>query len=135
MLASFSAVSCMARATIGQVHSNPDAYATVVKAAEEAAASDARSASTCLPTWSNVVFTQIKDMPKDGRPSMLEDLEAGRRLELPWLSGAVVRLGAKAEVPTPIHCARQCAAFDPRARQRHEQQRDVALTRHCRGSY
>ena len=51
----------------------------------------------------NVVYTQIKDMPKDGRPSMLEDLEAGRRLELPWLSGAVVRLGAKAKVPTPIH--------------------------------
>jgi 2-dehydropantoate 2-reductase len=34
---------------------------------------------------------------------MLEDLERGRRLELPWLSGAVVRLGQEARVPTPIH--------------------------------
>ena len=34
---------------------------------------------------------------------MLEDLERGRRLELPWLSGAVVRLGREAGVPTPIH--------------------------------
>jgi 2-dehydropantoate 2-reductase len=34
---------------------------------------------------------------------MLEDLERGRRLELPWLSGAIVRLGREVNVPTPIH--------------------------------
>jgi 2-dehydropantoate 2-reductase len=34
---------------------------------------------------------------------MLEDLERGRRIELPWLSGAVVRLGREVGVPTPIH--------------------------------
>ena len=34
---------------------------------------------------------------------MLEDLERGRRLELPWLSGAVVRIGKEVGVPTPIH--------------------------------
>lgn len=103
MLASFSAVSCMARATIGQVHSNPDAYATVVRAAEEAACVGRALGIDLPPDMEKVVYTQIKDMPKDGRPSMLEDLEAGRRLELPWLSGAVVRLGTKASVPTPIH--------------------------------
>ena len=34
---------------------------------------------------------------------MLSDLERQRPLELPWLSGAVVRLGAAKGVPTPIH--------------------------------
>ena len=34
---------------------------------------------------------------------MLEDLERGRPLELPWLSGAVARLGKEADVPTPTH--------------------------------
>ena len=34
---------------------------------------------------------------------MLEDLERGRRLELPWLSGAVVRIGREAGVETPTH--------------------------------
>jgi 2-dehydropantoate 2-reductase len=34
---------------------------------------------------------------------MLEDLERGKRLELPWLSGAIVRLGEAAGVPTPMH--------------------------------
>jgi 2-dehydropantoate 2-reductase len=103
MLASFSAVACLARASIGEVHANADAYATVVRAADEAAAIG-RALGIDLPSdMEHVVFSQIKDMPKDGRPSMLEDLEAGRRLELPWLSGAIVRLGMKTGLKTPIH--------------------------------
>ena len=34
---------------------------------------------------------------------MLEDLERGRRLELPWLSGAVVRIGRTVGIDTPVH--------------------------------
>src|SRR4030095_1901096 len=34
---------------------------------------------------------------------MLEDPERGRRLELPWLSGAVVRLGKEVGVMAPTH--------------------------------
>jgi 2-dehydropantoate 2-reductase len=34
---------------------------------------------------------------------MLQDLERHRRLELPWLSGAVVRMGRALDVETPIH--------------------------------
>jgi hypothetical protein len=34
---------------------------------------------------------------------MLQDLESGRRLEVPWLSGTVARLGAERGVATPIH--------------------------------
>jgi 2-dehydropantoate 2-reductase len=33
--------------------------------------------------------------------SMALDLSQGKPLELPWLAGAVVDLGAKAGVPTP----------------------------------
>lgn len=39
------------------------------------------------------------------KPSLLVDLEAGNRLEVGWLSGAVHRLGQKAGVPTPTHTA------------------------------
>ncbi len=37
------------------------------------------------------------------RASMAIDLLAGRRLELPWLSGAVVRKGAKLGIATPAN--------------------------------
>ncbi|MEO1020800.1 MAG: 2-dehydropantoate 2-reductase, partial [Pseudomonadota bacterium] len=39
----------------------------------------------------------------NAKPSMLLDLEQGRKLELPWLSGAVTRLGGELRVPTPVH--------------------------------
>jgi 2-dehydropantoate 2-reductase len=34
---------------------------------------------------------------------MLNDLERGNRLELPWLSGGLVRLGREAGIETPTH--------------------------------
>jgi 2-dehydropantoate 2-reductase len=37
--------------------------------------------------------------------SMQVDLERGNRLELPWLSGAVVDFGAQLGVPTPANAA------------------------------
>lgn len=42
-------------------------------------------------------------LPPGARSSMLEDLDRGRPLELPWLSGAVVRIGTEVGVETPIH--------------------------------
>jgi 2-dehydropantoate 2-reductase len=42
-------------------------------------------------------------LPWNARSSMLEDLERGRPLELPWLSGAVARIGQEHGVDTPIH--------------------------------
>jgi 2-dehydropantoate 2-reductase len=49
------------------------------------------------------VARAYKALPPQAKASMLEDLERGRRIELPWLSGAVVRIGRELGVPTPIH--------------------------------
>lgn len=46
------------------------------------------------------------------KASMLHDLEAGRRLELPWLAGAVVRRSAARGLATPA-CSFICAALAP----------------------
>ena len=45
----------------------------------------------------------IDGMPAEMRASMAIDLSQGRRLELPWLSGAVVRLGKELGVPVPAN--------------------------------
>ncbi len=42
-------------------------------------------------------------LPPEMKASMLGDLERGNRLELPWLTGAVVRLGRELGVPTPVN--------------------------------
>ena len=41
-------------------------------------------------------------LPIEMKASMLGDLERGNRLELEWLTGAVVRLGREPGVPTPV---------------------------------
>jgi 2-dehydropantoate 2-reductase len=103
MLTSFSATACLARAPIGRVLDDPGAHAFLLEAAHEAAAVG-RARGVKLPgDVVEATLAQVAGMPRDGKPSMLEDLEAGRRLELPWLSGAVVRLGKAAGVPTPLH--------------------------------
>lgn len=45
----------------------------------------------------------MKSLPLAMRASMFEDLLAGRRLELPWLSGRVVRVGRDRGIPTPAN--------------------------------
>jgi 2-dehydropantoate 2-reductase len=44
-------------------------------------------------------------IPATMTSSMQVDLERGNRLELPWLGGAVVELGAQLGVPTPANAA------------------------------
>ena len=103
MLASFSAVACLARATIGQVLDDPQAYRLLIDAVTEAATVARARGIAMEADIRSLVDAQVRDLPRDGKPSMLEDLEAGRPLELDFLSGAVARLGAQAGVPTPFH--------------------------------
>ena len=52
------------------------------------------------------VFEKIMHITDNSPPlmsSMANDLIAGRRLELEWLSGAIHRLGQGASIATPIH--------------------------------
>ena len=44
-------------------------------------------------------------LPHDMTSSMHHDLERGNRLEVEWLSGGVVQLGAAKQVPTPCNRA------------------------------
>jgi len=45
----------------------------------------------------------ISRMPPGVKPSMMVDLEAGRRIELDTFNGAVVRYGRKHGVDTPLN--------------------------------
>jgi 2-dehydropantoate 2-reductase len=47
----------------------------------------------------------LQNLPPEMKSSMQLDLERGRRLELEWLNGEVVRLGAQLGVPTPQNAA------------------------------
>jgi 2-dehydropantoate 2-reductase len=47
----------------------------------------------------------LDSLPAEMRASMLHDLEAGNRLEAPWLCGAVARMSAAADLEAPLNRA------------------------------
>ncbi|HKJ63326.1 MAG TPA: 2-dehydropantoate 2-reductase [Hyphomicrobiales bacterium] len=104
-LSALSGLTTLCRQAIGPIRSDPDARALFEGAIGETAAV-ARAVGVKLADNAEVKTMQFTDGLPDGmKASMLHDLENGRRLELPWLSGEVVRLGRKRGIPTPVHSA------------------------------
>lgn len=99
----FSAMTSITRCPIGPLRSDPELRA-IMETAWHEAIHVARAKQVPLPaTIFGDIVTAINALPPGAKSSMLEDLERGRRLELPWLSGAVVRIGEEVGVDTPTH--------------------------------
>ena len=98
-----SAATTLTRQPIGPVRSDPDSRWMLAGAIAEATAVG-RALGVRLPgDTEERVLGLLDTNPTNGKSSQLVDLERGRRLELEWLSGAIVRLGREHGVPTPIH--------------------------------
>jgi 2-dehydropantoate 2-reductase len=99
----FSGMTTVARVPLGIVVSDPGLLAMAETALHESIAV-ARGRQIPLPAkMFDDVMASYRALPPGVKSSMLEDLERGRRLELQWLSGAVVRIGEEVGVPTPTH--------------------------------
>jgi 2-dehydropantoate 2-reductase len=53
----------------------------------------------------NNVFLKVQKIDAHARSSMADDLKAGRRTEIDWLNGEVVKLGHKLGRKTPVNAA------------------------------
>jgi 2-dehydropantoate 2-reductase len=102
-LSVFSGMTAVTRSPIGILRDDPDLLSMLRAACEESIAVG-RARGVPLPDMvMDEILAMVHSLPPVAKSSMLEDLERGRQLELPWLSGAVVRLGRESQVPTPIH--------------------------------
>src|SRR5205814_5543095 len=95
-LAAFAGCTCLARQPIGAVRADPDLRATFEGAVQEAWSVGRASGVPLADDYVKAQLTAIDMLPAEMKASMLHDLEAGRRLEAPWLSGAVVRMATDA---------------------------------------
>ena len=102
-LATWSGMTSVTRSPMGVVRDTPATFDMMMAAIGEVIAVGTARGIAFPPDLMDATIALIKGFPASSKSSMLEDLERGRRLELPWLSGAVVRLGQEADVPTPIH--------------------------------
>ena len=102
-LSVFSGMTAVTRCPIGPIFNDPELFAMLKTAARETMAV-ARAKGVPIP---DEVIDDVERsygaLPPHMKSSLLEDLERGRRLELPWLSGAVVRIGKEVGVDTPTH--------------------------------
>ena len=99
----FSGMTAVTRCPIGPIRDDT-ALAEMMRGAIRESMTVARALGVPL-TDALVDEIQVATaaLPPQAKSSLLEDLERGRPLELPWLSGAVVRLAKQAGVDTPIH--------------------------------
>lgn len=102
-VAGFSAIACLARQPIGPVLADPALAALYRQAMDEVAAlAAARGVALESDVVERMLALQHTYRP-DAKVSMLEDLEAGKPLELEWLSGYVSREARRLGVATPFH--------------------------------
>jgi 2-dehydropantoate 2-reductase len=103
LLSVFSGMTAVTRCSIGPIASDPD-LSDMLRAAVAETMAVAHATGVAVPdAVLDDVDRAYKTLPPHMKSSMLEDLERGKRLELPWLSGAVARIGREVGVPTPIH--------------------------------
>lgn len=102
-LGTWSGMTTVTRSAMGVIRESPELMRMMDAALEEALAVG-RARDIAFPDGLVEATQQmVRNFPPGSKSSMLEDLERGRRLELPWLSGALARMGHEAGVPTPVH--------------------------------
>jgi 2-dehydropantoate 2-reductase len=95
----------VARIDFGQAAASPEIKRLVWEATEEAAAVARVEGVNLAPEAGNRLLTFLDSYSQKNprwRPSLLQDLEAGRRLELEDLVGVIAHKGTQHGIPTPV---------------------------------
>jgi 2-dehydropantoate 2-reductase len=102
-LVAVSGLCALTRRPIGDLSDDPDIAPLIEEAMQEVVdvgrACGVQFPPDVLDPWRAF----IRGAPPNLTPSMAVDLRAGNRLELQWLAGRVVQLGAEHGVPTPVN--------------------------------
>jgi 2-dehydropantoate 2-reductase len=88
---------------IGAIRTDPDRRALLLAAMREVVAVGRAQHVALAPDFADDRLVFCDGLPATMTSSMAHDLAAGRRLELPWLSGAVVAMGKKLSIATPAN--------------------------------
>lgn len=104
-LVAVSGTTAVARAPLGVVRADADLRWMFEQAMRETWSLARRRGVKLAEDFVAKQMGFLDTLPAEMRASMLHDLEAGNRLEAPWLSGAVARMSAEAGLETPVNRA------------------------------
>ena len=103
LLATFAGLTALMRLPIGPLRENAGTR-VMSRAALDEAHAVARAKGTGLPRdFVERTLAGCDGLPFEMKSSILQDLERGRRLELPWLSGTIAHPGQELGTP-PYSC-------------------------------
>jgi len=102
-LASIASITTLTRAPIGPIRSEPRSRRLLKALVDEAVAVGVAKNVGMAAGDAALIFAVIDALDPAMRASMAFDIEHGKPLESPYLSGAIVRIGEKLGVPTPTH--------------------------------
>ena len=102
-LASLSAMTALTRMPIGPLREDADTRALFRQLADEVVDVGRAKGVPLGDGTVDAMLARLDSLPGSMVASMQGDLLRGNRLELPWLSGGVVRLGESLGVATPAH--------------------------------
>jgi 2-dehydropantoate 2-reductase len=102
-LAPGATLTSACHATIGEVRGTPEG-AALYRALIAETVAVARASGAALPSdAAEAAMDQIQSLPAGMKTSMQLDYERRCRVELEDLTGAVVRLGRRLGIPTPVY--------------------------------
>lgn len=105
LFAAVSGITASARCTMQDIRDS-EPLAALFRTVISETTSVARARGVALTeTISDDTWAAAQGMPAAMRASTAIDLEAGRPLEIEWISGAVVRLAAHAGISVPVNTA------------------------------
>ncbi|MCE7979793.1 MAG: ketopantoate reductase family protein [Caldilinea sp. CFX5] len=96
-------VLCLMRGSKGQVWDYPETRNLMHQTIGEGVAVAQAHGVALPPTLPDDLLKAFDSFPPPYKPSLLVDLEHGRRLEIEAWNGALVRYGKAAGVPTPVN--------------------------------
>lgn len=103
LFASMSGVTAAARCTLGDIKRDPHLSRLYKDGIAETAALG-RALGVSLPSDVEAgIWKRASGLPESVRASTAIDLEAGRPLEVDWISGAVSRLSEEIGLDAPVH--------------------------------
>jgi 2-dehydropantoate 2-reductase len=100
-----SAVTGATRQTIGPIRGNPRTRGLLLDVMKETVAVGRAHGVNLPEDFAEKRMAFVDGLPAEMTSSMHNDLAAGKRLELDWLSGGVVELGKAVNMPTPMNRA------------------------------
>jgi 2-dehydropantoate 2-reductase len=102
-LNALSAMTAVTRQPIGVIRADPDMRATLQAVIGEGVELANRGGVSLPAEFAQGVLSFMDTLPESMRASMAHDLLAGRRLEAPWLCGAVARRASAVGLPVPVN--------------------------------